>query len=116
MPHSRLTRIPKSVFIFMLVGALLMGVAITYGIRAREEAKGHPFSAEQLEWIDGVAVGAAYKDQYSTWKATPGHSENDARAFPEIRCAGKFYPSQPVAMKGCVTAVKGRPDNGYQYP
>jgi hypothetical protein len=77
------------------------------------------FSPEQVEYVDGLMYGTQVKAEREDWliefkdKKAPG---NDYRAFPGQRCAGKFFPDHPVAMKGCIAAQDPRPPNGYQFP
>jgi hypothetical protein len=77
------------------------------------------FSSDQVMFIDGLVYGTQVKTEREQWVKEFQDEQvpaNDIRAYPTQRCAGKFFPDQPVAMKGCIAAQEPRPPKGYQYP
>lgn len=110
-----------SSFLWVLVLAVLATALISGGLGyvVGSTDLGGEFSAEQVEFVDGLMYGTELKKDRELWlvqfKADKA-AENDQRAFPGQRCAGKFFPDHPVAMKGCLLAQEPRPPKGYQYP
>lgn len=114
---------PRSVvsFVWILVCAVV-ATAIFAGVSGyfigNEDLAGE-FSQDQVQYIDGLVYGTQMKTEREQWvkefqdKAVPA---NDIRAYPPQRCAGKFFPDLPVAMKGCLAAQEPRPPKGYQFP
>jgi hypothetical protein len=110
-----------SSFITILVCAVVATAlfAGTAGFAIGSEDLGGEFSTDQIHYVDGLVFGTQVKVERDQWSAefkAGKASEGDTRAFPVQRCAGKFFPDHPVAMKGCLAAQEPRPPKGYQYP
>lgn len=114
---------PRSVvsFLWMLIFAVIGSVLLsgTAGYFIGKNNLAGEFSVEQVQFVDGLIAGTEFRVERDQWleqfKAKRA-ADNDIRAFPGQRCAGKFFPDQPVAMKGCLAAQEPRPPKGYQYP
>ena len=101
---------------FMWVSTILcftFGVALGFSV---DEFVLERFSSDQRAYIDGVVAGARFKLEYSDWKAMANPSESDMRSDPTRRCAALYFPNNDKAMDGCLQAVAGRPEGGYQIP
>lgn len=114
---------PRSVVSFVWILVLSVIAAIIFsgvaGYFIGNNDLAGEFSTDQTQFIDGLVYGTQVKTEREQWvqefqnKHVPA---NDIRAYPSQRCAGKFFPDQPVAMKGCISAQEPRPSKGYQYP
>lgn len=105
------------VLILAVFATALLSGGLGYVLGANDLAG--EMSPEQVQFVDGLIFGTQVKIEREEWVEEFGRKEvggTDFRAFPGQRCAGKFFPDQPVAMKGCLAAQEPRPPKGYQYP
>ena len=117
IPRSRSASSFIGLLIFAVIATATFSGVTGYFVGANDLAG--EFSSEQLQYIDGLVYGSYVHTEYVQWKDEESRREvsaTDFRAFPGQRCAGKFFPDQPVAMKGCLAAQEPRPEKGYQYP
>jgi hypothetical protein len=74
------------------------------------------FSVDQTQFVDGLVYGTQIKTEWVEQNPDKQATSNDFQVYFTQRCAGKFFPALPVAMKGCLAAQQPRPPEGYQYP
>lgn len=116
-PRSRSASSFIIILILSVVASALFAGVFGYFVGSRHLAG--EFTPQQIEYIDGLVFGIQLKTEREEWEEEFSRKEvagNDFRAFPGQRCAGKFFPDQPVAMKGCLAAQEPRPPKGYQFP
>lgn len=111
-PRSALGRRLSSLW-FAAVMCFTFGIVIGFSI---DEFILERFSTNQQAFIDGVVAGSRFKLEYTAWQAITPAPENDPRSDPTQRCAAAYFPNNDNAMEGCLQAVAGRPEGGYQIP
>ena len=107
-----------SSFIWILILAVI-GTAIFAGgagYAAGSNDLAGQFSVDQLQFIDGLVYGTQIKTEWLEQNPDAQADSENLRIYTSQRCAGKFFPDQPVAMKGCLVVQEPRPPDGYQFP
>lgn len=116
-PQSRSVSSFIWILLLAVVAASLFAGTAGYFMGAEDLAG--EFSHDQVEYVDGLMYGTQVKSEREQWVVefeAKEASAHDYRAFPGQRCAGKFFPDHPVAMKGCIASQEPRPPDGYQFP
>ena len=102
----------------VLVPSLLGVAALAFLLGFTSGASQHlnRFSTDQHKFLTGLIQGTEYRAEFEEWRVDPNHDPQDPAQEPEGRCAGDFYPDQPLEMSGCVQALTDPPADGYKLP
>ena len=101
------------ILILAVIGTGIFAGAAGYAIGAND--LGGQFSIEEVQFVDGLMYGVQVKTEWQDQNKDNQVTAEETQVYTTQRCAGKFFPDQPVAMKGCLAAQGPRPPNGYQF-
>ncbi len=112
--RGRRLQVTVNVAALAVIGAAAIAGILGYTIGGRQQV--YTFTPDQMQFIDGLVAGTQYRADNQEWLKDPDGDPRDERANPDNRCAGDFFPAQPMGMQGCLLALEGRPPEGYKIP